>query len=69
MFTGILKLAKESIFSDLNNPGVYTLLDEEFNTTFGFTANELTSLLDDNDVSDHNENVSTEYNGCHFGAR
>ncbi|MCP4751555.1 MAG: AAA family ATPase, partial [Proteobacteria bacterium] len=67
VLTGILRVAKESIFSDLNNPGVYTLLDEEFNTAFGFTENELKSLLDDNDLSDHYDDVSSWYNGYNFG--
>jgi hypothetical protein len=41
VMTGILRVSKESIFSDLNNLGVYTLLVSEYNTCFGFTADEV----------------------------
>ena len=40
VITGIMRIAKESIFSGLNNPGVYTLLAEEFDDKFGFTEKE-----------------------------
>ncbi|MCP4351273.1 MAG: AAA family ATPase [Desulfobacterales bacterium] len=43
--TGILRVAKESIFSGLNNLDVFTLLDEEFNSSFGFTDEEVRHFL------------------------
>ena len=47
VLTGILRVSKESIFSDLNNIKVYTLLDSEFSDKFGFTINEVKKLLED----------------------
>ena len=41
VMTGILRVSQESIFSDLNNVGVYSLLRQEFNTCFGFTEAEV----------------------------
>jgi Predicted AAA-ATPase len=46
VLTGILRIAKESIFSGLNNLAVYTLLEEELNTCFGFTEAEVAGLLE-----------------------
>ena len=43
--TGILRVAKESIFSGLNNLAVYSLLRPEFSTCFGFTKPEVAQLL------------------------
>ena len=45
VMTGILRVSPESIFSDLNNIGVYSLLRSEFNTCFGFTEKEVFDLL------------------------
>ncbi|MCU0289359.1 MAG: AAA family ATPase [Acidobacteria bacterium] len=36
VITGIMRIAQQSIFPGLNNPGVYTLLSSKFNTFFGF---------------------------------
>jgi hypothetical protein len=47
IITGIMRIAKESIFSGLNNSGVYTLLSKEFEDKFGFTEQELETLLAD----------------------
>ena len=38
ILTGIMRIAQESIFSGLNNPGVYTLLSKEFNDKFGLKS-------------------------------
>ncbi|MDM8550135.1 AAA family ATPase [Desulfobacterales bacterium HSG2] len=67
VLTGILRVAKESVFSGLNNPGVYTLLDEEFKSAFGFTDDEVRSLLADYGLSDGYDEVSHWYNGYLFG--
>lgn len=69
VLTGILRVAKESIFSGLNNPGVYTLLDREFNAAFGFTEDEVTELLADYGLSESFDEVSHWYNGYLFGKR
>jgi len=67
VLTGILRVAKESVFSGLNNLGVFTLLDPEFNTDFGFTDEEVRKLLADYGISDHYDRVSHWYNGYLFG--
>ncbi|QTA81720.1 AAA ATPase-like domain-containing protein, nuclease domain-containing [Desulfonema limicola] len=67
VLTGILRVAKESVFSGLNNLGVYTLLDKEFNTFFGFTEPETANLLKDYDLSNRFNEVSSWYNGYNFG--
>jgi len=67
VLTGILRVAKESIFSGLNNLGVYTLLDKEFNSAFGFTEPEVTKLLQDYDLANHYDDVAFWYDGYLFG--
>ncbi|MDM8549011.1 AAA family ATPase [Desulfobacterales bacterium HSG2] len=69
VLTGILRVARESVFSGLNNPGVYTLLDEEFDTCFGFTEEETGALLGDFGIPDRLGEVSHWYNGYLFGQR
>lgn len=65
--TGILKIAKESIFSGLNNVKAYTLLDEEFADKFGLTGDEVKQLLHDYSCSDYYKKVKEWYNGYHLG--
>ncbi|MCP4152709.1 MAG: AAA family ATPase [bacterium] len=67
VLTGILRVAKESIFSGLNNPGVFTLLSKEFDDKFGFTEKEVEILLRDFQVLDIYEQVKEWYNGYRFG--
>ncbi|NIM17657.1 MAG: AAA family ATPase [Candidatus Aminicenantes bacterium] len=67
--TGIMRIAKESIFSGLNNLGVYTLVSEEFNDQFGFTEKEVEALLTDFDLLDRYDEVQYWYNGYRFGSR
>jgi hypothetical protein len=65
--TGILRVSKESIFSDLNNLGVYTLLGRAFSTCFGFTEPEVAALFDRAGLGADLEPVRTWYNGYLFG--
>jgi len=65
--TGILRVGKESLFSDANNLGVYTLLATQFNTCFGFTETEVATLLERNGRADSLEAVRAWYNGYLFG--
>lgn len=65
--TGILRIAKESIFSGLNNLGVYTLLAREFRSAFGFTESEIRHLLADYELADRYAEVAGWYNGYLFG--
>jgi hypothetical protein len=67
VLTGIMRIAKESIFSGLNNPGVYTLTSEEFDQRFGFTEKEVETLLNDFQVTDRYDQVQEWYNGYRFG--
>ncbi len=67
--TGIMRVAKESIFSGLNNPGVFTLTAEEFDDKFGFTPDEIEKLLEDFDSIDYFDDIRKWYNGYRFGAR
>ncbi|MCP4753682.1 MAG: AAA family ATPase [Proteobacteria bacterium] len=68
VITGILRVAKESIFSGLNNLKVHTLLSERFNTAFGFTEAEVGRLLAAYDMMDRFEMVSRWYNGYNYSS-
>jgi len=67
VLTGILRISKESIFSDLNNIKVYTLLDSEFSDKFGFTTNEVKKLLIDYNLIEKFEEVERWYDGYCIG--
>ncbi len=67
VLTGILRVAKESIFSGLNNLGVYTILDEEFNDSLGFTEDETRKIFSDNNISERFDEAARWYNGYLFG--
>ncbi|MEM9458930.1 MAG: AAA family ATPase [Myxococcota bacterium] len=67
VLTGILRVAKESIFSGLNNVAVYTLLRPDFATGFGFTEPEVDALLRRAGRGEHLEAVRAWYNGYVFG--
>jgi hypothetical protein len=67
VLTGILRVSKESMFSDLNNVKVYSVLTEKFNTWFGFTQKETDQLLDDFGLKDSGNQVKNWYNGYYFG--
>ena len=63
--TGILRIAKESIFSGLNNIGVYSLMHPRYATDFGFTEAETRVLVAQVPAVDFKE-VQTWYDGYHF---
>ncbi|HLP46299.1 MAG TPA: AAA family ATPase [Candidatus Kapabacteria bacterium] len=65
--TGIMRIARESIFSGLNNPGVFTLLAEEFDDKFGFTEKEIEQMLKDFNLFHMYDQVQQWYNGYTFG--
>jgi hypothetical protein len=67
VLTGIMRIAKESIFSGLNNLGVFTLLRPEFVSAFGLTEAEVEQALRDFNLFDRYENVRNWYNGYIFG--
>ncbi|MDF2885172.1 MAG: hypothetical protein K0R54_5744, partial [Clostridiaceae bacterium] len=67
LITGILRVAKESIFSGLNNLEVNTLLRYSFNDKFGFTEEEVEKLARYYDSSNEIEGIKEWYNGYIFG--
>lgn len=66
MMTGIQRVAKENIFSDLNNLVVCTVKDPEYSQYFGFTEEETKQTLEYFDLS-LNDEVKSMYDGYHFG--
>ncbi len=65
--TGILRVAKESIFSGLNNLEVSTLLDESYSTCFGFTNEEVKELVEYYEMDIQMHTIAEWYNGYVFG--
>ena len=68
VMTGILRVARESIFSGLNNLlGAFSLLASEFNTCFGFTDAEVLTLLQKAGIPEAMDPLRSFYNGYEFG--
>ncbi|NJO02418.1 MAG: AAA family ATPase [Bacteroidia bacterium] len=67
VITGIFRVAKEGIFSGLNNLSEYSVLNFPFADKFGFTEAEVKQLLADYNLSDKLEGVRTWYDGYQFG--
>lgn len=66
MLTGVQRVAKENIFSDLNNLVVYTVMDNRYSEYFGFTSDEVSALLDYYGLK-LNKSVQKMYDGYHIG--
>lgn len=69
IMTGITKISKESIFSDLNNLEVVTTTSDKYADTFGFTEKEVFNALDEYDIGDKKREVKYWYDGFTFGTR
>lgn len=67
VMTGITRVSKESIFSDLNNLEVVTTTSEKYATVFGFTEDEVFAAMDEYGYSDRKEEVKYWYDGFTFG--
>ena len=67
VLTGILRVAKESLFSGLNNLSVYTVLSEQCATRFGFTHAEVVELAQQCELADQLPGIVRWYNGYLFG--
>ena len=67
IMTGITRVSKESIFSDLNNLVVVTTTSNQYETAFGFTEEEVFNALDEQGLSDKKEEVKRWYDGFTFG--
>ncbi|NFO47798.1 AAA family ATPase [Clostridium botulinum] len=69
LVTGILRVAKESIFSGLNNIEVDSILGINFNDKFGFTEEQVINLLEYYNLSEKIDEVKKWYNGYIFGGK
>ena len=67
VMTGITRVSKESVFSDLNNLNVVTTTSEEYATSFGFTEQEVFAALDEQGLGKEKEGVKKWYDGFTFG--
>lgn len=67
VITGIFRVAKEGIFSGLNNLSEHSLLSFKFADKFGFTQDEVKGLLEEQQISDQLPEVQSWYNGYYFG--
>ncbi len=69
ILTGISRISKESIFSDLNNPEVVTTTSKKYADSFGFTQEEVNAALLEFNIPDMETGVKDWYNGFTFGLR
>ncbi|RHT93329.1 hypothetical protein DW721_07460 [Clostridium sp. AM27-31LB] len=67
IMTGITRVSKESIFSDLNNLVVVTTTSNQYETAFGFTEEEVFNALDEHGILDKKGEVKKWYDGFTFG--
>jgi len=71
VLTGILRVSKESMFSELNNLRVYSVLNEKYGDYFGFTEGEVSGLLAKSNLQTQSqaklEEIRSWYNGYQFG--
>ena len=67
LLTGILRVARESIFSGLNNLDVYSILKEGYSDKFGFTEVEIEKMLNDFNIVKEKDEFKRWYNGYLFG--
>ena len=67
LITGILRIAKANILSDLNNLREYTLFDKRFASSYGFSEQEVDQLLNQVPIVTDREAIQHWYNGYNFG--
>ena len=67
IMTGIIRVIKAGIFSDLNNLKVYSILDKEYSDFFGFTQEEVKKTLEDFNIEYELPEVKSWYDGYKFG--
>jgi len=67
VLTGILRVSKESMFSDLNNIMVYSILSKDYNEFFGFTQQDVDAIITYYGLSEQKNQVKEWYNGYYFG--
>jgi hypothetical protein len=69
VMTGITRISRESVFSDLNNLTVITTTSEMFEDSFGFTQQEVWNALEEYGLSAQKESVKAWYDGFVFGKK
>ncbi len=69
ILTGITRISKESIFSDLNNLEVVTATSEKYQDSFGFTQQEVSDALKEYGLSEKENDVRDWYDGFTFGSQ
>lgn len=69
VLTGVLRIAKESIFSGLNNLKVCSVTTESYNDAFGFTPEEVEKMARDKGLSSRMGEIRSWYDGYHFGSQ
>ncbi len=69
LITGITRIAKESIFTGMNNLDVITTTSDKYTTAFGFTEEEVFAALDGAGLGEQKQKVKRWYDGFTFGAR
>lgn len=69
LMTGITRITQESVFSDLNNVAVVTTTTELFETSFGFTEDEVHDALREYGLYEKKDEVRRWYDGFRFGRR
>ena len=67
LMTGITRISKDSIFSDLNNLEVVTTTSDKYAASFGFTESEVFASLEEYGLSDKKNQVKQWYDGFNFG--
>jgi len=67
VLTGIMRVSKEGMFSDLNNVTCYSMLSNFYGPYFGFTESEVDWICEEADLKDQREKVREWYNGYKFG--
>ncbi len=69
IMTGIFRVARESIFSDMNNLNVCSILSDHFREDFGFTQEEVEGVLKYYNIEENIDNVAQWYDGYVFGKK
>ena len=67
VLTGVSRIAKESLFSGMNNFKVFTIMDNEFADDFGITTEEMKKVISDFNVQEDEEEIKKWYDGYKIG--
>ena len=67
ILTGVSRIAKESLFSGMNNFDVFTIMDDEFADDFGITTKEMEKVIKDFDIQDEEKEIKKWYDGYKIG--